>query len=88
MNALRTGPTQTFVWLFLWIWLGCQAQAIAQSPAAPSATSRVSQRFASVLRIRGNVNAIDPRDGQSRALREGDPVLVDEHVKAGSRGAR
>ena len=86
MNALRLGPLKTSVWLFIFIWLSCQAQAIAQSPVPPSATSNASQRFASVLRIRGNVNAVDPRNGQSRALREGDPVLVGEQVKADSTG--
>ena len=65
--------------------LGLAAGSLAQaqttpSPGAPSADAQ--QRFASVMRMRGEVSASSTDGSRVRVLREGDRVFVGERVTA------
>jgi len=65
------------------VWLGLMAGHAAHAQTAPSATDRdAEQRFASVLRMRGEVSATTTDGSRVRVLREGDRVFVGERVSA------
>ena len=71
-------------WAFL---LGCSVAgtALAQLAPAPATTAAdAGQRFAAVLRMRGEVSATSPDGSQVRPLRLGDRVYVGERVNAGA----
>lgn len=71
------------VLLLLALALGAST-APAQTTAPPSTGSDAEQRFASVLRLRGEVQARSTDGSRARALREGDRVFVGETVSAGA----
>jgi hypothetical protein len=67
--------------------LGCSVAgtALAQVAPAPATTAAdAGQRFAAVLRMRGEVSATSPDGSQVRPLRLGDRVYVGERVNAGA----
>lgn len=54
----------------------------ASAPASRTASAEPGKRFATVLRVRGEVVASGGSSGQARSLREGDAVYVGERVRA------
>lgn len=84
LNRTRLGVRVGVAGLFC-ILMGNSLVAYSASAVGSKAEQQGNgKRFATVWRIRGEVAASDGNAGNSRLLREGDPVYVGEHVRAAS----
>lgn len=78
----RLGAMAGYAGLFCVLMAGSMP-GYAAAAAEPAATSPDSgKRFATVMRVRGEVAASGGSTGKERPLREGDPVYVGERVRA------
>ena len=78
--------TRFTVLLFMMFCLMLQADVHAAGEAPGPENPGPAPRFATVMRVSGEVNILNVAGVPSRKLREGDPVLVGQRVRAQSTG--
>ncbi|MDP2808726.1 MAG: hypothetical protein Q8O34_01105 [Rhodocyclaceae bacterium] len=81
LTRARLGAIAGYLGFFC-ILLGLSLPSFSASAAESTAAPETGKRFATVLRVRGEVAASGGSSGKERQLREGDPVYVGERVRA------
>ncbi|MCX7166336.1 MAG: hypothetical protein NTV11_08680 [Rhodocyclales bacterium] len=81
MNHSRLGTIVGCVGLFCTL-MGSSLPSYSAAAAEPAAAAETGKRYATVLRIRGEVATSGSTAGGERKLREGDAVYVGERVRA------
>ena len=82
LNRARLGTIMGSLVLFCILMGSSLPSHSASAPESRTAAADSGKRFATVLRIRGEVVASGGSSGKSRQLREGDAVYVGERVRA------